>query len=79
MKLAFASALLVGSATAFTPAFGTRPNSAMKMSAVDTEKYTFAKSEEIFAEAQEVSTRTEKSFVSNWTCFGHFRDMMTLD
>jgi hypothetical protein len=56
MKLALASAFLVGSAAAFAPTFATRPSSALKMSTVETPTYTFAKSEEIFAEAQQVST-----------------------
>lgn len=56
MKLALATAVLVGSATAF----GTNPSfvgrtSALKMStATETPTYTFTKSEEIFEEAQTV-------------------------
>ena len=54
MKLAFASALMVGTAAAFsTPSFGAR-SSALK-STVKAETYTFEKSEEIFAEAKTVS------------------------
>ena len=57
MKLAFAAALLVGSATAFAPTFAIRSSSALKMSTVEkTPTYTFAKSEEIFSEAQNVSS-----------------------
>jgi len=51
MKLAFATALMASSAAAFTPSFSA-PNTALKMSAVETEVYTFDKSEEIFAEAK---------------------------
>ena len=54
MKLAFATALMASSAAAFTPSFSA-PNTALKMSAVETEVYTFDKSEEIFAEAKNVS------------------------
>ena len=54
MKFAIATAVLAGSAAAFSPVFATRSSLALKMSAVDTEVYTFAKSEEIFAEAQTV-------------------------
>jgi len=54
MKLALATAVLVGSATAFSPTFGARSSSALKMSAVAPEIYTFTKSEEIFKEAQDV-------------------------
>lgn len=54
MKLAIASAFLVGSAAAFgTPSYAAK-NSALKMSAVETPVYTFAKSEEIFTEAQDL-------------------------
>ena len=57
LAFAFASALLVSSATAFAPTFATRSSSALKMSTVEkTPTYTFTKSEEIFAEAQNVST-----------------------
>jgi len=54
MKLALAS-LLIGSAAAFSsPSFVAR-TSAMHMSTeAASEVYSFAKSEEIFAEAQEV-------------------------
>lgn len=54
MKLALAAAALIGSATAFAPTSGARPSSALKMSAVADETYTFTKSEEIFKEAQDV-------------------------
>ena len=55
MKIALASAMLIGSAVAFSgPSFG-RPASALKSTEAKTEIYTFEKSEEIFAEAQEVS------------------------
>ena len=54
MKLAFATALMASSAAAFSPSFSA-PNTALKMSAVETEVYTFDKSEEIFAEAKNVS------------------------
>jgi hypothetical protein len=55
MKFAIAAAVLAGSAAAFsTPAFATK-SSTLKMSAVETPTYTFTKSEQIFAEAQEVS------------------------
>jgi len=65
MKLAVATAFLAGTAAAFTaPAFS-RPSSfsaaALKMTATETETYTFSKSEEIFAEAQTV--RPPSSFV----------------
>lgn len=55
MKLTVAAAFLAGSAAAFSPVFATRGPTGLKMSAVETEVYTFAKSEEIFAEAQTVS------------------------
>lgn len=55
MKFTIAAAFLAGSAAAFSPAFATHSSNALKMSAVETEVYTFAKSEEIFAEAQTVS------------------------
>jgi len=55
MKLGLA-ALLIGSATAFAPAASTGgQRSALSMTATGTPTYTFTKSEEIFAEAQEVS------------------------
>ena len=53
MKLALATALLVGSATAFAPTLGARSSLALKSAVADT--YTFTKSEEIFKEAQDVS------------------------
>ena len=59
MKFVLASAM-IGAAAAFSnPSFMARP-SALKMSAVEAETYTFTKSEEIFAEAQEVSRATWK-------------------
>ncbi len=54
MKFALATALMAGSAAAFSPSFSTF-NTALKMSAVESEVYTFEKSEEIFAEAKTVS------------------------
>lgn len=52
MKFALASALLIGTTAAFSnPTFLSR-DASLKMSAVDTETYSFAKSEEAFAEAQ---------------------------
>ena len=56
MKLAFATALMASTAAAFSPSFSTS-SSALKMSAVETEVYTFEKSEEIFAEAKNVSLK----------------------
>jgi len=57
MKFSAASLfLLSSSAAAFSaPTFGAPRSSALKMTATETQVYTFAKSEEIFAEAQEVS------------------------
>merc|ERR1719343_686089 len=56
MKLSVASALLAiaSTAAAFSPASVPSANTALKMSAVETELYTFEKSEEIFAEAKEL-------------------------
>jgi len=51
MKLAFATALMASTAAAFSPSFSSS-GTALKMSAVDTDLYTFEKSEEIFAEAK---------------------------
>jgi len=51
MKLAFATALMASTAAAFSPSFSSS-STALKMSAVDTDLYTFEKSEEIFAEAK---------------------------
>jgi hypothetical protein len=59
MKLALAAAFLLGSATAFAPINGARSSSAVK-SAVADEIYTFTKSEEIFKEAQDVSSREQR-------------------
>jgi hypothetical protein len=60
MKFSIATALLMaGSAAAFTTTPSFARSSALKMSTVtDTPTYTFAKSEEIFAEAQNVSFPT---------------------
>jgi hypothetical protein len=63
MKFTVAVALLASSVSAFTfpivsscsSSTTTRPSNGLTMSAVETEVYTFAKSEEIFAEAQTVS------------------------
>mmetsp|Transcript_2135 Transcript_2135/g.3010 ORF Transcript_2135/g.3010 Transcript_2135/m.3010 type:complete len:468 (-) Transcript_2135:67-1470(-) len=54
MKFTFAAAFLAGTATAFAPVtFGGRPTHTSSLkSAVEESVYTFAKSEEIFAEAQ---------------------------
>ena len=54
MKFALAS-VLIGTAAAFSSPSFVAKSSALKMSAVETELFTFAKSEEIFAEAQTVS------------------------
>mmetsp|Transcript_15396 Transcript_15396/g.21967 ORF Transcript_15396/g.21967 Transcript_15396/m.21967 type:complete len:467 (-) Transcript_15396:307-1707(-) len=55
MKFLLASALLAASASAFSsPTFVKSNGSSLKMSAVETPTYTFAKSEEIFAEAKEL-------------------------
>jgi len=51
MKLAFATALMASTAAAFSPSFSAS-STALKMSAVETDVYTFEKSEEIFAEAK---------------------------
>jgi len=59
MKLTFATALLIGSTAAFTSPALVRRNTVLAMSsAVETPVYTFAKSEEIFAEAKTVSSWT---------------------
>ena len=64
MKFALASALIIGSAAAFsTPSFGSR-TSALK-SAVEAETFTFEKSEEIFAEAKTVSSSYTRNFFKN--------------
>ena len=60
MKLAFATALMASTAAAFSPASVPSANTALKMSAVETELYTFEKSEEIFAAAKEVSFARRK-------------------
>jgi hypothetical protein len=56
-SIAAVTALTLSGASAFTPAGSTTTlvNTALHMSAVETKTYTFAKSEEIFAEAQNVS------------------------
>ena len=55
MNLAISFALMAGSVAAFsTPSFG-RIGSNLKMSASPSPTYTYAKSEEIFAEAKTVS------------------------
>merc|ERR1719276_135978 len=51
MKLAFATALMASTAAAFSPSFSSS-STALKMSAVETDLYTFEKSEEIFSEAK---------------------------
>ena len=58
MKLTFAYAMIVGSTAAFTtPALLHRQTVlAMGAAATETPVYTFAKSEEIFAEAKTVRT-----------------------
>lgn len=57
MKFSLAvTALTLSGSAAFTPLSlsSARAGTAMDMSAVESSTYTFAKSEEIFAEAQEV-------------------------
>merc|ERR1719276_635500 len=53
MKLAFATALMASTAATFSPSFSAS-STALKMSAVEAETYTFEKSEKIFAEAKEL-------------------------
>ncbi len=60
MKLAFATALMASTAAAFSPASVPSASTALKMSAVETELYTFEKSEEIFTAAKEVSFARRK-------------------
>ena len=56
MKFAIASALLIGTATAFSsPSFVARKSALSMSTAAETEIYTFEKSKEIFAEAKTVS------------------------
>ena len=56
MRFAVASALLIGSAAAFSSPSFVKKGSSLSMSAVaETPTYTFNKSEEIFAEAKTVS------------------------
>lgn len=56
MKFALASLMLIGTTVAFSsPAF-TRQDVSVKMSAIDTDVYTFKKSEEMMAEAKTVSS-----------------------
>mmetsp|Transcript_16956 Transcript_16956/g.28153 ORF Transcript_16956/g.28153 Transcript_16956/m.28153 type:complete len:466 (-) Transcript_16956:40-1437(-) len=52
MKFTIAAAFLAGSAAAFAPVFGSASSRSALSSAVDTDTFTFTKSEEIFAEAQ---------------------------
>jgi len=54
MKLVFASAMLVGTAAAFSSPSFMAKTSALKMSAVETPLYTYEKSKEIFTEAQDL-------------------------
>ena len=57
MKFSLASTLLVvGSVTAFTPIFGA-PRASIGLKSTAEKVYTFAKSDEIFTEAKEVSTQ----------------------
>ena len=63
MKLAFATALMASTAAAFSPASVPSASTALKMSAVETELYTFEKSEEIFTAAKEVSFASRKGEV----------------
>ena len=57
MKFSLASSLLVvGSVTAFTPIFGA-PRASVGLKSTAEKVYTFAKSDEIFTEAKEVSTQ----------------------
>jgi hypothetical protein len=69
MKFSSAALLmLAGSTAAFSsPAFSPRSSTAMSMSAVQTPTYTFTKSEEIFAEAKEVSS-----------CYVRLRNLLVL-
>lgn len=53
-SLAALAALSLSSASAFAPTAANLANTALHMSAVESKTYTFAKSEEIFAEAQNV-------------------------
>ena len=56
MKFSLAvTALTLTGASAFTPRSVAHSSTATRMSAVETETYTFAKSEEIFKEAKDVS------------------------
>ena len=64
MKFAFATALMASSAAAFSPSSFSASSTALQMSAVEkTELYTFEKSEEIFAEAKNVSLRKIAQFI----------------
>jgi hypothetical protein len=54
MKFTLASVLIATASAFSTPSFNAQ-NTALKMSAVETPLYTFQKSEEIFAEAKNVS------------------------
>lgn len=53
MKLAIATVILSTAAAFSTPSYAAK-NTALKMSAVETPVYSFTKSEEVFAEAQEL-------------------------
>ena len=56
MKFSLASALLLlGSVAAFSPTFGA-PRTPVSLKSTAEKVYTFAKSEEIFAEAKNVRT-----------------------
>lgn len=54
MKIALTALAFTGYATAYAPNMAFARRSKLGMSAVETPTYTFAKSEEIFKEAQEV-------------------------
>merc|ERR1719276_817792 len=79
MKLAFATALMASTAAAFSPSFSSS-STALKMSAVETDLYTFEKSEEIFAEAKNLMpggvsspVRAFKSVGGNPVVFDHVK------
>lgn len=57
MKFALAFILASSSVSAYAPAFAARRSTALNSAVADSSTYTFAKSEEIFKEAQEVSFR----------------------
>jgi len=54
MKFVFAAASLLASTGAFAPPSQARSSTSRLSASVETPVYTFAKSEEIFKEAQEV-------------------------